>query len=188
MSRRLTIYCRKSDFVPEKQLFKTIDDIFSQYTIKTSDTGEKIERDIVLVGHDVGSDDKYLANVGYNLAAKNIVFRADSKDLHQHLKSADQGRGLTTVLADFGIDSKNLHNAGNDAVYTLRAVIACAIEDMKEQVKQKEAPKEAPKDEDNAGNVSDGSGYEEKQDVTWVPGKTYYYADDTDDDNLPMVL
>lgn len=180
------MYCRTSDLVPKKQLFQKIDDIFTEYATTTLPTGEKIQRDIVLVGHDLASDDKFLSSIGYNLAYKNIIFRADSKDLHQHLRSADQGRGLTSVLLDFGIDAFNLHNAGNDAAYTLRAVIVCAIEDMMEQANRREKPEKKIVEE--TGNVSEGSGYEDKQDVTWVPGKTYYFADDTDDDNLPMVL
>ncbi|MBE3047267.1 hypothetical protein IMZ48_33055 [Candidatus Bathyarchaeota archaeon] len=191
-SERANLYCRTSDFVPNDQLFKTIDGIFDQYATTTSSTGEKIARDIVLMGHDLASDDKYLANIGYNMDAKNIVFRADSKDLHQHLRNADQGRGLSAVLFEFGIHAFNLHNAGNDAAYTLRAAVACVIEDMKEQAKPKEAPQEAPQEkksvEDTGYKSGDSECEDSKQDVTWVPGKTYYYGNDTDDDNLPMVL
>lgn len=138
------------------------------------------------MGHDLASDEKFLSSIGFDLATKNIIFRADSKDLHQHLRGADQGRGLVSVLFDFRIHASNLHNAGNDAVYTLRAAIACIIEGMKEQVKLKKT--EVKPRAEELGNALDGSVYEERQDITWVPGKTYYYADDTDDDNLPMIL
>ncbi|SPO00524.1 uncharacterized protein DNG_03272 [Cephalotrichum gorgonifer] len=191
-----------SDFVSNKDLLQSIDDIFLEHATQTSSAGQIIERDIIFVGHDIGSDDRYLASIGCHMDTKNVVLRADSKDLYQHLRSADQGRALISVLLDLGIDSKNLHNAGNDAVYTLRATIACAIEGMKEYTKQQETHCA----EDVAGDVRYVQSEEvqekevselleaseeevpEKRDVTWVPGKSYYYADDCDDDNLPMII
>jgi hypothetical protein len=122
------------------RLVKVIDNIFTGYATHTSPTGKSTERDIILVGHDVGSDDRYLASIGCNLDTKNIVHRVDSKDLHQHLRSDDNGRGLSTVLADLGIDAFNLHNAGNDAVYTLQAAIACAIEGLNGVAKRDVTP------------------------------------------------
>lgn len=51
----------------------------------------------------------------------------DTKDMHQAWREETQGRSLVFVLQDLDIPSKNLHNAGNDAAYTLRAMLGLAV-------------------------------------------------------------
>ena len=90
----------------------------------------------MLVGHDAKQDIQYLSSMGIDLLGMNGVVRVlDSQIIHQAWKSVDNGRGLESVLADLGVFSRNLHNAGNDAVFTLRALIGVAVE----QVRQHEA-------------------------------------------------
>ena len=43
------------------------------------------------------------------------------------------GRGLEAVLSELCMQYKWLHNAGNDAVYTLRAVVGVAVEQVREE-------------------------------------------------------
>jgi hypothetical protein len=65
--------------------------------------------------------------MGFDLSRINIVVKADTREMHQHYRKLSQGRGLSDVLNDFDIHHKHLHNAGNDANYTLKAGIACAL-------------------------------------------------------------
>lgn len=171
--------------VPKKKLLQTINGIFTLYETRTSSSsqGRKTKRDIVLVGHDVASDEKFLASIRCDMTTKKIALRADSKDLHQKLRGAEQGRSLTNVLSDFGIRHKHLHNAGNDAVYTLRAALASAIEAIKGQAKDGKT-----QDDKDAEVIADAESWVEKRDGTFQPGKVYYGDEYGDDDNMPIVM
>ena len=90
-------------------------------------------REIVLVGHDTKQDIQYLASIGVDVTEmKSITRMLDSQAIHQAWKGIDSGRSLEGVLADLGIASKHLHNAGNDAVFTLQALIGVSIEAMRQ--------------------------------------------------------
>ena len=114
---------------------------------------------------------------------KKIAFRADSKDLHQRLRDAENGRSLAHVLRDLGIEHKHLHNAGNDAVYSLRAALASAIEAMKGQVKDGK-----PQDYEGTEDLLDTEQWVEKPDGTFQPGKVYYRDEYGNNDNMPIVM
>ncbi|PHH63601.1 hypothetical protein CDD81_5693 [Ophiocordyceps australis] len=83
---------------------------------------------VLFVGHNVDSDIRYLSQIGIDIMGfPAVVGKVDTQDLHQVWFSPDRVKSLESVLADLGIFSSNLHNAGNDAVYTLRAMIALAV-------------------------------------------------------------
>jgi len=52
----------------------------------------------------------------------------DTAALHRVLKKESQNRSLANVLADLGRSRWNFHNAGNDARYTLEALVALVIQ------------------------------------------------------------
>lgn len=102
-------------------------------------------REIALVGHDTQQDIQYLSNIGVDIADLRRVTRVlDSQGLHQVWRDLDNGRSLKTLLNDLGIASRYLHNAGNDAVYTLRAMIGVAIEDLRKRAAQEKDEKYEP--------------------------------------------
>lgn len=91
------------------------------------------QRQIVLVGHAVEGDVKTLATLGYHVRSwNNLIMTADSQTLHQAWKASNNGRSLEAVLRDLCMTPKHLHNAGNDALFTLRAVIGVAAEQIEE--------------------------------------------------------
>ncbi|KAL0931860.1 qde-2-interacting protein [Colletotrichum truncatum] len=96
-------------------------------------------RNIVLVGHDLDSDLSYMASMNVHPWSVDGLLRClDTKDMHQAWREEGQGRSLGFVLQDLEIPSKNLHNAGNDAAYTLRAMLGVAVRArMDEQVGRK---------------------------------------------------
>ncbi|KAL7785521.1 hypothetical protein V8C37DRAFT_412904 [Trichoderma ceciliae] len=115
-----------STFPEEFELPEAIEAILAPYKDK--------KRQLVFVGHDGRQDIKYLSSVGFEvLAMRGLVEQLDTKEIHQAWKDSEQGKSLLHVLNDLFIHSKHLHNAGNDAVFTLRALIGVAIEEIREQ-------------------------------------------------------
>ncbi|KAI0143541.1 hypothetical protein GGR57DRAFT_518358 [Xylariaceae sp. FL1272] len=93
------------------------------------DLQPKDNRPVVLVGHDLPQDIKYLGKVGYDLHGESclVIDEIDTKSMSQRLQRYPNGRSLDTVCGELEIPGYNYHNAGNDAVYTLRAMISMAI-------------------------------------------------------------
>jgi DNA polymerase III alpha subunit (gram-positive type) len=87
---------------------------------------------VVIVAHNVEADIKYLQSLGLQpLALVNDCL--DTADLYQALRSPDKPPLLASVLLDLGIATKYLHNGGNDARYTLQAMLAMAYEHINAQ-------------------------------------------------------
>ena len=80
-------------------------------------------RDVVVVGHGLGNDDKYLRSLGFSFrSTPNVIGETDT----QRLVSTRTQVGLKKLLAALHIEAVNLHNAGNDAVYTMQALVKMA--------------------------------------------------------------
>lgn len=91
-------------------------------------------RDIVLVGHDVKQDVQYLASIGVDLPNTPNIFRTlDTQAIHMAWKDTPSGRSLSGVMGDLGLVGTNYHNAGNDAVYTIQALIGVAVEEKRQR-------------------------------------------------------
>ncbi|KAK1976119.1 QDE-2-interacting protein [Colletotrichum cereale] len=86
-------------------------------------------RNVVLLGHDLRSDLGYLETINVELwGIGGVMSRTlDTKDMYQAWRQETQGRSLATVLTDLGIPHSNLHNAGNDAAYTMQAMLGLAV-------------------------------------------------------------
>lgn len=85
-------------------------------------------RNVVVVGHDVAQDVDLILTVDldvYDLPGlKEIV---DNQRMQQHRKRFYNPKGLSSVLTDLEIQHSYLHNAGNDAVYTLQSMLAHSV-------------------------------------------------------------
>ncbi|KAM3526217.1 hypothetical protein NHJ13051_003575 [Beauveria bassiana] len=82
------------------------------------------KRRIIIAGHDVRQDVNYLGHIGFDLKHETkCAGTVDSQVLYQVWQKTDTSRSLSTVLDELGFEYSYLHNAGNDAVQTLRAVI-----------------------------------------------------------------
>ena len=104
----------------------------------TEGVGKK--RTIVLVGHDVASDVRFLQRVGYDVSnlstlhSSNPVidtqklFRAFQKIKNPSRIATGQSVSLATVMEELDIAPFGLHNAGNDAAYTLQVMVGMAVE------------------------------------------------------------
>jgi hypothetical protein len=114
----------------------------------TQQPGPKV-RTIILVGHNLKADLEYLAQLGSEIFSlktstavheeigeassrgteglKSIKEALDTATLYKNLMKDDQPKKLATVLESLKIDAYYLHNAGNDARYTLEALVALAV-------------------------------------------------------------
>ncbi|KAI9810326.1 MAG: hypothetical protein M1832_001360 [Thelocarpon impressellum] len=107
-------------------------DPFSNPTGSASAVEEK--RNIVLLGHDTNADVAYLRSVGYDvLSQKGLVEVLDTAAMYRALKREVNPRALGTILYELGMVGWNLHNAGNDAAYTLQAMLAIALRHLQQR-------------------------------------------------------
>ncbi|KAI0098971.1 hypothetical protein F4776DRAFT_658389 [Hypoxylon sp. NC0597] len=113
-----------SEFVYSRDISRRIGTIIG-------DNESDDERPVVMVGHDIRQDLNYLQKVGFNVwRVPHFVDEIDTKSMFQRLQKSSNGRGLATVCDELGIPGQNFHNAGNDATYTLRAMIVMAVKQM----------------------------------------------------------
>ncbi|KAL1873455.1 hypothetical protein VTK73DRAFT_953 [Phialemonium thermophilum] len=120
-----------STFVRSQNVGRDISKILD-HTMSLGSVGDhqshKTRRPVVLVFHDPSQDLKYLKTLGFNVYnSMDIVETVDTRTMHQYLNRAKNPAGLGTVLSSLGLSYRYLHNAGNDACYTLRAMIGLAI-------------------------------------------------------------
>ncbi len=111
----------------------------------TSDpaTGASVPRPVVLVFHESSSDIKFLRLLSYHVeAATNVIEIVDTREMHQSLARSNDSASLASVLSRLGIDYTHLHNAGNDAVYTLQAMVGLAVEKRRATVEKTRMKKE----------------------------------------------
>ena len=114
----------------------------------TSATGERLmppSRNVVLVGHDVQNDISYLRNLledfdplfpnkGIGASPTSPVIDVlDTAALDQVLSRDLETKKLAVLLSQFKITGWNLHNAGNDAAYTLHVLLAMTLKTAEEK-------------------------------------------------------
>ncbi|KAG0051915.1 HIR complex subunit [Gryganskiella cystojenkinii] len=78
---------------------------------------------LVLIAHDMGSDENYLRKMGVQFPEKMIKF--DTQEMNSvRIGSSSGSVKLEKLLDHFEIENYCLHNAGNDAHYTLQLYLA----------------------------------------------------------------
>lgn len=88
------------------------------------------KRNIVLVGHDIGQDINYCHQIGFSvLNRSNLIETLDTAAMYRSYTRDPNPRALGNILYDFDLNGWYLHNAGNDAVYTLWAMLAICVQD-----------------------------------------------------------
>lgn len=141
---------RESEFISLKDAPQVVASCFKP---PFSNPDEKVvidenepKRNIILVGHGVRADISYLRSIGYDVHnLPNLQEFVDTALMWQSLKRDVNPRNLGSVLAELDIVGWNLHNAGNDAVYTLQAMIGISIKQLYEREKRKEVREQEKK-------------------------------------------
>lgn len=121
----------ESEMIGLKDAPKFIEACFkppSSAAICTECPGTEERRNIILVGHDVITDINYMCDLGFDpMKLPNLLETQDTAILYRVWRRELQITKLGKILADFDIIGRNLHNAGNDAVYTIQAMLAVCV-------------------------------------------------------------
>jgi len=132
----------ESEIILEKDASRTVASCFKEpfskrgvitkNSLESDPHAEK--RNIIFVGHNPTADVNYLQQIGYNiLNLSNLVEVMDTALMWRALTREPNQRALGGVLYELDIAGWNLHNAGNDAVYTMQAMLAICIKDVQDQ-------------------------------------------------------
>ena len=134
------------------------------------------KRNIVLLGHDIEQDIQYCHKIGFSVLGRgNLIATMDTKAMYQAYTRDTSARSLGGILTDFGMTPWHQHNAGNDAVFTMWAMLATCVQDAAErgteEAKKKyderaknklataiEAAKERAQEDAEGWDVSEGGG------------------------------
>ncbi|KAF2764236.1 hypothetical protein EJ03DRAFT_355936 [Teratosphaeria nubilosa] len=86
------------------------------------------DRNVIFVGHGAANDEQYLRRLGFSLRTDAVISRTmDTQQLAGGGKK--NGVALWRLALSLSLDAVNLHNAGNDAAYTLQALVAIALKE-----------------------------------------------------------
>jgi len=129
-----------SEFIPLAEAPKTVAACFRGYD-PAENIGQDDKRTIVLVGHDVAADVRFLLRMGYDVSNLSTLhpsnpvidtqklYRAYQKIKKPSLVAASQQAvSLAVAMEALDIAPFGLHNAGNDATYTMQVMIGMAVE------------------------------------------------------------
>jgi hypothetical protein len=90
------------------------------------DPSEK--RNLIFLGHDTLGDVRYLQQLGYDpMKVENILEAMDTATMYKVWHREQQPTSLGRIMNYFDIEAWKLHNAGNDAVYTVQAMLAICV-------------------------------------------------------------
>ncbi|KAH9810759.1 hypothetical protein Tdes44962_MAKER05990 [Teratosphaeria destructans] len=85
-------------------------------------------RDVIFVGHGAQNDEQFLRRLGFSLRTDaDISGTMDTQKLAGAGKK--NGVALWRLALSLSLNPVNLHNAGNDAAYTLQALVAIALKE-----------------------------------------------------------
>ncbi|EMC99445.1 hypothetical protein BAUCODRAFT_56010, partial [Baudoinia panamericana UAMH 10762] len=82
-------------------------------------------RNVVFVAHGASNDTAYLKQLGFDMTADAEVIRTVDTQLLAG-GSKKHGVSLHRLMLALEVEAVNLHNAGNDAAYTLQAMVLMA--------------------------------------------------------------
>jgi len=140
----------------------------SKTQVQGDDPNQK--RNLILIGHDIEADINYLKKIGYEVRnLSNLVEIIDTRLMWASLKRDSSFRSLGAILAELEILGWNLHNAGNDAVYTLHAMMAIATKQLVDRQKSREQ-KEELKNQRLAESISEAIQYALEKEEGWSSG------------------
>ncbi|KAL2168183.1 hypothetical protein VTG60DRAFT_300 [Thermothelomyces hinnuleus] len=128
-----------TEFAQESDIAQLLKRVIDDATFVDPIDGTKKPRPVVLVFHESSSDIKYLKSVSYYVeAARNVIEVIDTRAMHQHLVRSNDSASLANVLGHLGIPCQYLHNADNDAVYTLQAMVGFGGQEARGQSSEAE--------------------------------------------------
>ncbi|KAF2416198.1 hypothetical protein EJ08DRAFT_566986, partial [Tothia fuscella] len=124
----------ESEFIPKKDAAKVVmscfDDPFSKDSKVswTSPTVADSKRNIIFVGHAPEGDLAALRILGCKpLDLPNLLETIDTAQLYRIFRREQNPKSVGSILYDFDLTGWHLHNAGNDAAYTMWIMIGTCV-------------------------------------------------------------
>lgn len=112
-------------WMPKSHITNVLRPLFEQ---PTSTSSVPNMRNTVFVAHNAGGDIKYLKALGLlPCLSATLLDCIDTSDMFMAINQDPRQPALSTLLVRYGITGMHLHNAGNDARYTLEAMLAIAL-------------------------------------------------------------
>lgn len=129
----------ESEWISKKDAALTMKGIFAKPPPSFTDPAMDAKQGpkFVLVAHNADADITYLEKLGYN-PAEDIVDIIDTSDLANTSDRDTKQTSLSALLLRHGIAAKHLHNAGNDAHYTLQVMLALAVNNFQNKLSAEE--------------------------------------------------
>jgi hypothetical protein len=128
----------ESTFVPQNEAGKYVEACFQAPFGAHVSNGKKAnlgvdpteKRNIIFLGHDTSTDIRYLQELDFDpMKADNILEAMDTASMYKVWNRDQQPTSLGKILAKFDIVGWKLHNAGNDAVYTVQAMLGICVKE-----------------------------------------------------------
>ncbi|KAF9889100.1 hypothetical protein FE257_008077 [Aspergillus nanangensis] len=90
-------------------------------------------RNLVLVGHSTATDIEYLRKMGVRVdqapaGTAGFIEIVDTAEFFRIIHREDAPRSLARVMEELGMTGWNLHNAGNDARYTMEVLVRMVLD------------------------------------------------------------
>lgn len=126
-----------SEFVADKDIARVLTEKLKIIDKTLSTPGNTRNRTIILVGHAWANEDRYFkAKLGMDLASIGTIARILDTQVLGESYDAYSGRDITPSLRTLvsskcGISATHMHNGGNDAAYTLLALLAIGLRHAK---------------------------------------------------------
>ncbi|KNG87707.1 hypothetical protein ANOM_003919 [Aspergillus nomiae NRRL 13137] len=119
-----------SEWVSANHLGATVQDAFQ---VSSSSSPTRAPRHLILVGHAINSDIQYLRQIGVRMERKpegtaGFIGTVDTAEFFRIIRGEPTTRKLADILQEFNMTGWHLHNAGNDARYTMEVMLCMMLE------------------------------------------------------------
>lgn len=92
------------------------------------------KRSLILLGHATNEDIQYLSKLGFSVLNRgNLLEVMDTAAMYRSYTQSPNSGSLGSIVSNFEFTPWNLHNAGNDAVYTVWAMLAICVAEATER-------------------------------------------------------
>ena len=142
----------QSEFVSSANLASTLTSCFHEPFSKKGADGTVLpategaeKRNLIILGHDIGQDIQYLHTVGFSILNRgNLIDTFDTVAMFKTFTKDVNPTSLSKIFSHFDMTAWNAHNAGNDAVYTVQAMLAICLKNaMRRNDEESAAHREA---------------------------------------------
>jgi len=115
-----------SELVSLKDIRNTLIELFNNPTSESLRASDNGSRKLILVGHGLSNDTAYLNKLKFAPHAKGNILQ--DVDTQRFVGTKKTTVGLSKLMAGLGVEPENLHNAGNDAAYTMQALVLITVQ------------------------------------------------------------